>query len=200
LLGENRGISAGYNLGFAAADRRSQYLVKLDSDIRILSPDWLAKAAAFLSANPDVGFVALNQLNHGYLRSLPRLRVGSVDVMDFAGWPCGSASVIPRRVRNELGCFVEEPSMMYVPDDIDYYVRASRKGYRVFFLRHVWAYHQRIFDKGRYRSYDEGKPRRQSAELALRLARDYDRGLRPLELHFEKYHAVTVPEEGILVV
>ncbi len=199
FLKENRGHSAGYNLGFAVTDTRSEYLVKLDSDIRILSAGGLAEAIAFLSANRDVGFVALNQVNHVCVRLLPWFRVGGREVMDFAGWTCGSAIVIPRRVWNELGCFVEDAKLIYPPDDIDYYVRASRKGYRVFYLRHVMAHHQDALDRSTYRIYNQSKPRGESAELALRLAQDYDRGVRPLEVHYEKYRNMIMPEDGILV-
>ena len=135
LLPANQGISAGYNHGFAVADPRSEYVMKLDSDIKLLTHGWLAEAIDFLSTNRDVGFVALNQVNHPGLGLLPRFAWRGREVMDFADWTCGSAMIIPTRVQRELGCFVEDPDLKYAPDDIDYYVRASRKGYRAFFLQ-----------------------------------------------------------------
>ncbi len=187
LLDENQGISAGYNHGFAAADPRAQYFMKLDSDIKILSHGWLAKAADFLASNPDVGFAALNQVNHPVLPLLPSRRRGAWNLLDFADWTVGSAMIIPAQVKRELGCFVEDPQMRYSPDDIDYYVRASRKGYRTFFLKDIVAYHQMEFDRGGYWEYTRAKPIRRSARLAIRLAAEYDRGVRPLALHYEKY-------------
>lgn len=179
LLAENQGISAGFNHGFAAADERSEYVMKLDSDIKILTPGWLAEAIDFLSANRDVGFVALNQVNHPMLRLLPPLWRDGRELMDFADWTVGSAMIVPMRVRRELGCFIEDPELRYAPDDIDYYVRASRKGYRAFFLRKTLAYHQS--------KYTRGEIARQSARLAIRLAGEYDRGARPLAVYYEKY-------------
>jgi glycosyltransferase involved in cell wall biosynthesis len=187
LLPENQGISVGYNSGFAVADERSEYVMKLDSDVKILSQGWLAEAIDFLSANDDVAFVALNQVNHAMLRLLPSLRRDGRDLMDFAGWTAGGAMVIPTRVRRELGCFIEDPELRYAPDDIDYYVRASRKGYRAFFLRKVLVYHQRDLDHSDYKEYSRDKPAGQSSQLAIRLAGEYDRGVRPLAVHYEKY-------------
>ena len=72
-------------------------------------------------------------------------------------------------------------------DDIDFYVRTSRKGYRAFYLRKMLVYHQTELDRGKYREYDRAKPAGRSSQLAIRLAGQYDRGLRPLEVHYEKY-------------
>ncbi len=187
LLQENQGISAGYNHGFAAADERSEYVMKLDSDIKILSHGWLAEAIDFLSANRDVGFVALNQVNHPMLRFLAPLRRGGRELLDFADWTVGSAMIIPMRVKRELGSFIEDPELSYAPDDIDYYVRASRKGYRAFFLRKMLVYHQTDLDRSAYRQYTRSKPAGESSQLAIRLAGEYDRGVRPLTVHYEKY-------------
>ena len=187
LLAENQGISAGYNHGFAAANARSQFIMKLDSDIKILSRGWLAEAIDFLSANQDVGFVALYQVNHPVLPLLQPLRWGGRELLDFADWTVGSAMIIPMRVKQELGGFVEDPELCYTPDDIDYYVRASRKGYRAFFLKQVRVYHQWNLDRTDYWGYSRAKPAGKSAQLAIRLAGEYDRGTRPLAVHHEKY-------------
>lgn len=194
LLDENLGTSAGYNHGFAVADERSEYLMKLDSDIQILTAGWLAEVSEFLSANKQVGFVALTQVNHPLLRLLPSLRVDGRDVMKFAEWPSGGAMVIPKRVRRELGCFIEEGPMKYAPDDIDYGIRALRRGYEVFFLRNVLVYHQTDLDRSDYREYHLSKPFGPSSQLALQLAREYDRGLRSLEIHYPKYQGQRASE------
>jgi glycosyltransferase involved in cell wall biosynthesis len=199
LLRENLGISAGYNYGFAVADERSEYLMKLDGDIQLLSDGWLAKVVGFLAANRQVGFVALTQVNHPMLRLPPRLRMGGQDVMDFVEWPSGGAMVIPKRVRCELGDFIEDGQMKYAPDDIDYGARAVRKGYRALFLRKVLVYHQTDLDKSAYRDYNSGKPAVASSQLALQLAREYDRGVRPLEIHEPKYRPLRLPEDAVFL-
>jgi glycosyltransferase involved in cell wall biosynthesis len=199
LLKENHGISAGYNFGFAVADERSDYVMKLDSDIILLSPGWLAEIIDFFSGNGQVGFAALNQVTHPVLRLLPPLRVGGREVMDFGSWPCGSAMIIPKRVMSDIGCFIEDSQLKYEPDDIDYYSRVTRKGYRAFFLRDVLAYHQMHLDSSLYRTYSRGKPAWKSLLLALELARDYDRGDRDVKLIYEKYRNLEMPATGLLV-
>jgi len=191
LLPDNQGISAGYNHGFAARDEHSEYVMKLDSDIEILSPGWLAEAIGFLSTNPDVGFLAFNQVNHPILRVLRPLRRGKWELMDFADWTVGSAMIIPTRVMEELGFYIEDPQLRYTPDDIDYYVRASRNGYRCFFLRNLLVYHQSHLDRSVYREYSRAKPAGESSQLAIRLAGEYDRGIRPLTVHYEKYRRLS---------
>jgi GT2 family glycosyltransferase len=187
LLGENQGISAGYNQGFALADKNTGYFMKLDSDIKVLTQGWLGKVVDFLEANRQVGFVALNQVNDAFLTLLPLVRFGGAEVMDYSEWQLGSAMVFSKRLMDEIGVFIEDAEMTFVPDDIDYYVRASRKGYRAFYLRDVHVYHQWELDLKDYRAYTRGKPRDASIRLALRLARDYDRATRPLEVRYEKY-------------
>lgn len=193
LCGENLGTSAGYNRGFAAADDRSECLMKLDGDIRILSPGWMGKAADFLAAQPRVAFACLNQVNHPVIRTLPRFQLGGRSVMDFSAWPAGGAMIVPRRTRQELGDFIEEGPLKYVPDDIDYCARACRKGYQVVFFGDLQVYHQVDLDKTKYRRYARGKPAVDSAALALSLARDYDRGTRPLEVHYAKQESLGLP-------
>ena len=109
--------------------------------------------------------------------------------MDYGQWQLGSAMVISKRLMDEIGCFIEDAEMTFTPDDIDYYVRASRKGYQAYYLRDVRAAHQWVLDL-RYLRYTLSKPRDASIRLALRLARDYDRGVRPLEIRYEKYQAL----------
>jgi GT2 family glycosyltransferase len=199
LRAANYGTSAGYNYGFALADAGSEFLMKLDSDIEILSDGWLEEAVDFLRRNERVGFVALNQVNHTYLRVLPSQRVGGVEVMRFGDWPCGSAMIVRRRVRDEVGCFVEDPALPYAPDDVDYFARVSRKGHQALFLRNTRARHQVHLDWSRYRAQRRANPVARSAGLALQLARDYDRGARPLTIHYEQYGKIELPDDGLIV-
>ena len=57
-----------------------------------------------------------------------------------------------------MGCFLEDPEILYAPDHVDYYCRVCRKGYLAFFLRGVRAYHQLYLDKTVYRVSDGSKP------------------------------------------
>lgn len=187
LLQSNRGISAGYNHGFAIADRSTEFYMKLDSDIEILSRGWLAEVVRFLTVHRSVGLVALNQVNHPALNVLPHGTLDDTEIMDFGGWPCGSAMVIPRRVKQDIGCFVENPGMKYILDDVDYYQRVSRKGYASYYLRNLLVYHQLGNDWTKYiKKFSEY---RRAMDFSVALAREYDQGVRPLEIHYREYEA-----------
>ncbi|MGQ0679986.1 MAG: glycosyltransferase [Actinomycetota bacterium] len=182
LLEQNMGNSAGYNHGFALAHPDSRFLMKLDSDIKILTHDWLNRAIEFLQGHPDTGFVSLNQLNVGTMRILPRHNLDGFVVMDFAEWTLGSAMIVPRQIFDRIGQFVERADMLYLPDDVDYYARVARAGFKTFHLADLKVFHQNELDLTRYWKYSRAKRTTVSLQLALSMAKDYDRGDRPLDL------------------
>ena len=72
----NLGTSAGYNLGFAVADARSRFLTKLDNDIVVKTPGWLAEICAVFSDVPQTGIVSTEIENHGGVTALPAQELG----------------------------------------------------------------------------------------------------------------------------
>lgn len=182
LLGTNLGNSAGYNRGFALAHPDSSFLMKLDSDIKLLTPGWLEKSTEFLDRHPGVGFVALNQLNQATINSLPRHTVDGVEVADFGEWTLGSAMLIPRTAFALLGGFNEQPGRTYVHDDVLYYARAARAGLSCYHLMEVMAFHQGDLDRTRYRPYERSKGRAEAHRQALASAQAIDRGDEPIHL------------------
>ena len=185
LLGNNHGISAGYNHGFAVADPDTDFYMKLDSDIEVLSRGWLGEVIRFMTAHERVGLVALNQVNHPALTLIPTEILGDTELMSFGEFPCGSAMVIPRRVRQEIGCFVEHPSMTYVLDDVDFYQRVSRSGYSAYFMKNLLALHQLSKDWTKY--IRRNQDYRRAMDFSVQLAREYDAGDRPIEVFYEEY-------------
>lgn len=182
LLDTNLGISAGYNRGFALAHPGSRFLMKLDSDIKLLTPGWLERSIEFLDQQPGVGFVALNLVNLATISSLPRHTLNGVEVADFGEWTAGGAMLIPRSTFDALGRFSEYPGRTYVADDVTYYARAVRAGLRCYRLMELKAFHQGNLDRSRYRPYQRSKKRAEAFRHALASARAIDRGDEPIKL------------------
>jgi glycosyltransferase involved in cell wall biosynthesis len=155
----NHGTSAGFNCGFSYARKDSEYLVRLDSDISILTPGWLSTFRVFLDRNHHVGAVALFQPNHPVLRLLPAEdNPGDTRLVDWARWCIGGAAMtIPRRVFERVGFLREDFGFNYVPDDADYYYRLKMFGYKAYYLRDFLGYHHMEKDLGEYRAYSKQK-------------------------------------------
>lgn len=180
LLRRNCGTSAAYNAGFHLSDPRSKFLMKLDGDIEMQSSDWVERVVDLFAAAPSLGIVSLDQDNHLGFRLLRTVRFAGANVAAMHEWPCGSAMVIPRAVREQIGPFVEVPGKQYIFDDVDYCNRVQRHGLTALVLRDARVYHQRYLDGGELRklvSFNQGQ---RAAEDTLRIALDYDRGLRPI--------------------
>lgn len=182
LLDTNLGNAAGYNRGFALAHPDSRFVMKLDSDIKLLTPGWLEAAIEFLDHHPDVGFASLNLVNLAPFGLLPRNRMSGVTVADFGEWTAGAAMLIPRRTFDALGGFSEYTGQTYVSDDVTYYVRAARLGLHCYHLMDLRAFHQGELDRTAYRSYQRSKRRGDAYRLALATARAIDRGDEPIKL------------------
>lgn len=182
LLDTNLGNAAGYNRGFALAHPESRFLMKLDSDVKLLTPGWLEKSIEFLDRHSGVGFVAMNLVNLAPNSSLPRHTVDGVEVADFGEWTAGGAMLIPRSTFDSLGRFTEYPGQTYVSDDVTYYVRAVRLGLRCYHLMELKAFHQGELDRTRYHTYQRTKKRAEAYRQALATARAIDRGDAPIKL------------------
>lgn len=184
----NRGISAGYNVGFAAADRSTSYYVKLDSDNVILDRGWMgALHAAFASS--DAAIIALDQVNHPRLAALPALaRDGRFK--SWRGWVCGAcAMTIPREIFDRFGCFSEDFDFAYNPDDADYYIRLETAGYAAYYLRSHRGYHQGYLDRSEYARVAQQKHQSATnyAAAMQRLQRAYFTGRRSIHRVYPEY-------------
>ncbi|MEP7120474.1 MAG: glycosyltransferase [Byssovorax sp.] len=201
LCSKNRGISPGYNLGFAHAAPGTGCFVKLDSDIMMLTPRWLPRMLQLLRNNVRIGVLCTTIVNHAHLRGNTSLTLGGEQLVDWQGWVIGAAGMcIPARVFKQLGGFCEEFDYSYHPDDVDYYARLVRAGYDGFYVRGLRAYHRKDLDQTKFRTYHESKqadiPRWHTGE---QLGRAYDRRERPLGLFYPRYEGCRFPEDRRLI-
>jgi GT2 family glycosyltransferase len=175
LRSKNHGISPGFNCGFAYADPRTDYLVKLDSDIKILTPGWLNKFIDIFNRDQEIGMLTLNQENHPILRYLPVESRCNEQLMNWVNWNIGgSCMTIPRAVFNQLGYFNESFDFEYMPDEVDYYMRVCILGRQAYYTKQYTSYHQVQLDSTKYRTYvarkkedKRLKSRQQQAQLRL---------------------------------
>jgi GT2 family glycosyltransferase len=165
---ENRGTSAGFNAGFAIADPSTRFLVKLDSDIIILTSGWLRRFAAFSARVPDVGLLALRQVNHLAHRLASPVTVTGERVISWNVSVAGGACMtIPRAVFDRIGYFREDFPVKYMPDDLDYALRVMLIGHRLFYLCGTLAYHRS--DRNRHYAALEKQKRRERPESKERM-------------------------------
>lgn len=182
LVAENQGSSGGFNLGFHFAHPRSRFLMKLDSDICMLSPGWLDQALQAFEGNRDVGLVSLRQRNHVIMHCMRFAPRGGSRLAPMLSWPCGSAMVFSRPVFERLGELLELPGERYVLDDVDYAMRVERLGLEAVVVWDVLVHHQIHLDG------NQADPTRDERVMgAIRrmvaVAREYDSGTRPLLQH-----------------
>jgi hypothetical protein len=185
LCADNRGTSAGYNLGFASANPSTRYLIKLDSDIQILTPGWLSRFEAFFEAVPDAGLLALKLINLLPHRLAPTQRVAGERVISWNFWIAGGgAMTIRRSLFERLGYFREERGLTYMPDDVDYAARVALLRLRSFYLCSTRAWHREDLD--RHYAAMEAQKRTElpaSRDRMRTIRREYVTGAR--DLHVE---------------
>lgn len=191
----NLGIARGYNVGFAHADPATEFWVKLDSDILVLSSGWLHEFVRIFREDERVGLLALHQVNHNMLNVLPTEQRCGTRLINWSYWCAGgSCMTVPRRTFDKLGFFCEGYDGLYTPDEGDYYQRMARLGLEGYFVKSLRAYHQIGLDT---KDYLSAKKHRFAVEMpklrasfAPMLAR-YDRGELPLRCDYEKYKRVS---------
>lgn len=196
LRGRNHGTSGGFNCGFAYADADADYYVKLDSDIQILTFGWMREMLGIFERHPRVSVLALNQVNHPVLRSIPPVRAGRDQLLSWSHWVIGGACMtIPRPVFDRLGYFNEDYTFSYMPDDIDYYIRLSKAGGEAYYVKRLTSYHQYELDETAYKSLKRAKREvaRESLSQQHAFYTEQDKGLRPLGIFYDKYRDCRFP-------
>jgi GT2 family glycosyltransferase len=196
LRRKNHGTSPGFNCGFAYADPRSDFVVKLDSDIKVLTPGWLDRFAQIFASNPDIGVLSLDQVNIPQLRMIPIERRGDASLKSWSYHVIGgSCMTIPRRILEEVGFFSEDFEEAYMPDDIDYYTRVSRLGYEAYYVTDCRSFHRRDLDTTSFRSDESKKDVARVVNLGhyRRVRSGYDAGTRPLRITYPHYEHLTFP-------
>lgn len=156
-LPQRRGFAAAINAGVKSSSgaSASEYLLLLNDDV-VLAPDWLRLASSLLDERPEVAFCCgkiyapdgVTIDNAGDAVSLGgaawRLGHGRKDGEEFNQprpvLACsGTASLLRRKVFEELGGF-DEDFISYL-EDIDFSLRAARRGYRGMCLPQATSVH-----------------------------------------------------------
>lgn len=188
LRSRNHGISPSINCGFAAADPRVRFYTKLDCDTAILTPGWVQETIRVFERHPDIGLLALNLINDPSLRNIPSELLDGIPVMDWNNHACGSCMTLSRKAFEDVGYLNEGFESAYMLDDVDYLARLHRAGYRGYYFKDLFAYHQFYLDKTQYRSYVKRKtPTRVLMQATMAMARRYDQGRLPIKLVYERY-------------
>lgn len=121
----NRGVGAARNHGIRLTS--AEYLVVLDADDRLL-PEYLARTAARLDAEPDLGFVttAIQAFGDaGYTWTPPAPAIANALVRGSAH----PASLFRRQVWSAIGGF-DESSQLQGCEDLDFWLCAMERGVR----------------------------------------------------------------------
>jgi len=195
LRKSNHGTAPGFNTGFAYSDRESRYVIKLDSDVKLLTPGWLARFDAFFQRVPDAGMLALYQINNYRMMTSPCDVVGGEKVISWNWWPIGSACMtIPRPIFQQLGYFCEDYQFKYIWDDVDYSKRLFLLGRRAYYLRGTRAFHRDELDRY-YRSLQVQKASElpKSRELQKKAYREYVIGERDISIFYPHYEDRVFP-------
>lgn len=196
----NDGAAFGFNIGFAYTDPSTEFVVKLDNDLRILTPDWLRVMGKIFDENPTVGMLAFDIVNVGPTRlfGVERLN-GPFPLKRMAYWPMSPVLTIPRRVLERIGYYNEfegYPRPGLACHDRDYYMRLLRLGFSTWLVKDLKCYHQDTLDKTLYASYVKDKNER--GNIAYQQTEEelgrYDAGTAPLGKHYEKYAHCRFPE------
>ena len=140
LLSRNMGLCVAANLAWDdAAD--AEYYVKLDNDIEILDPLWLARLISPLEERPQVGMTSYKFCDwHEPSHQPLALRDGGEAELTTV---CGGGCVcIPRATHERLG-FWNEGYGRYGHEDQDYSWRVRKAGYDTAYYLNLL-----LFDEG----------------------------------------------------
>jgi glycosyltransferase involved in cell wall biosynthesis len=123
LFERNMGVACGYN--FALSLSREPYFVRLDNDIIIENPDWLAALTLVLSRRADIGSVGFH-----LWASLPDEPGGPAgDGVTFVqrSFTSGACCMTRRDVHDRLGYWCEDYGI-YGEEDSDFGLRLGLAG------------------------------------------------------------------------
>lgn len=156
VLRRERGMGPSINRNEAIRQTESPFIACLDSDVE-LDPEWLARAAEYLEAHPDVGIVggkliyaANPTLVNSYGGEIGRIGIAwdgrdgepaekVVEPVDCL-WVCSAAMLARRSVLEEIGLF--DDTYFYGYEDSDIGWRVVLAGYRCVCIPGVIAYHR----------------------------------------------------------
>lgn len=155
---ENRGFAAGSNTGIRTAlDNRSEFVFLLNNDCTVERSALSKLVEAGLSCGIGItgpkiykdgsgrilycaGGKIIKVIGQPFLRGYGRPDKGQYDDPGETGYVTGSAALISRRAAVDVG-LLDERYFSYF-EDIDWNIRAGRKGYKAFYCPGAEVYHK----------------------------------------------------------
>jgi GT2 family glycosyltransferase len=146
-LPNNYGVGAGRNAGIDLS--RGEILFFLDDDAELGEPDIAAKALAHFERDSNLAVVSLPAFNANTNRVEPQcipLRYKRLPQKPTeAGYFCGCACLIRRRVFDRVGLF--DKSLFYTAEELDLSYRALEAGFRILFDPSLAVIHYRAGER-----------------------------------------------------
>lgn len=121
-----QGVPKAMNMGIAASTR--QYVMLLNDDVEVRTPDWLTSLVQALDKHPELGMVS------------PRCTYRDRDEAGYYA-AVGEASLMTRAMLDKVGKFDEDEAYRHLGTDGDYYMRLTRAGYTPRGIDSVVVYH-----------------------------------------------------------
>lgn len=183
-------------VNFGVAEARGDYLLLLNNDTEVISPDFMEEMAGYLQ-RPEVGVVgaklyfrdgltqhagmlvgvhgAVAHVNQDFPPEREGYLAKAVRPGNFSG-VTGACQMVRREVFDQVGGYDEALAVGF--NDIDFCLRVREAGYLVTFTPYAELYHYEFTSRGREVA-DEAKLRRWEAErdrFAERWARVFEEG------------------------
>jgi hypothetical protein len=155
---ENLGFAAAVNLGLRRT--RGEYVALLNNDA-VLSPSWISELCDFLEHHREAAAAAGKMYfwdqdhepgdrsggYHGYSEIDPRtghshVRVGAPDRVREVATLSGAAVMVRRRAIEDVGLPFLEPAFFLYYEETDFFARAVRKGWRLYYTGEPAAWHR----------------------------------------------------------
>ena len=157
--GENLGYAGGNNVGIRRAlELGADYVLILNNDT-IVAPEFLREMLAVASRSERIGFVSPKiyfqdppdllwfagarfsaWCGYGRMTGYRERDRGQYDQIREIDRPCGCAVLVSRRLCEEAGLM--DPSLFLYVDEIEWMLRAKKKGFKAFFAPKAVVWHK----------------------------------------------------------
>lgn len=154
-------------INFGASQAHGDYLVLLNNDTEVITPDWIEEMVGYLQ-RPEVGVVGAKLYFRDHLTQHAGMEVGPFDAVvhvnqDFSskreGYLAkavrpgnfssvtGACQMVSRSLFDELGGYDEALAVGF--NDVDFCLRVQQAGYLVTFTPYAELYHYEFVSRGR---------------------------------------------------
>lgn len=167
VLWQGKGFNYSALVNFGVSQAHGQYIVLLNNDTEVISPDWMEEMAGYLQRD-DVGVVgaklyyrdgltqhagvligrgdAVAHINQDFPRSRGGYLAKAVRPGNFSA-VTGACQMMRREVFEDLGGYDEKLAVGF--NDVDFCLRVWKRGLRVVFTPYAELYHDEFVSRGR---------------------------------------------------